>query len=73
MTFTPGEIAWADQPPRICSPQRCPWPDLSWPEAQALRTWFVAHVNVLPSPSPRRRPKTMADDPKVQQLSLLED
>jgi deoxyribodipyrimidine photo-lyase len=69
----PGEIAWADQPPQDLFPPALSLADLSWPEAQALRTWFVAHVNVLPSPSPRRRPKTMADDPKVQQLSLLED
>ncbi|HEY9736076.1 MAG TPA: deoxyribodipyrimidine photo-lyase [Trichocoleus sp.] len=41
-------------------------------EAQALRTWFVAHVNIAPPKVQRRSRKRKAGkvDPNVQQLSL---
>jgi deoxyribodipyrimidine photo-lyase len=68
-----GEVAWASQPTPDLFPQALPLSDLD-PEAnQALRTWFVAHVNILP-PKITRRPKAqkISGDPNMQQLSLLD-
>jgi deoxyribodipyrimidine photo-lyase len=66
-----GEVAWANGPVEALFPAPLALADLDAEQAQALRTWFVAHVNVVP-PKPRRRPPR-AIDPAFHQLSLLGD
>ncbi|MEL7502037.1 MAG: deoxyribodipyrimidine photo-lyase [Cyanobacteria bacterium J06554_6] len=66
-----SEIAWAQTPIAGLFPAALDLADLDLNQAQALRTWFVAHVNVTPPrlrKRPSRRPQTL--DP-VEQLSLL--
>jgi len=68
-----GEVAWAQAPYPALFPPALPLEHLDEAEAQALRTWFVAHINITPpkpSRSSRRRP---APDPNIRQLNLLED
>ncbi|TVP68319.1 MAG: deoxyribodipyrimidine photo-lyase [Leptolyngbya sp. LCM1.Bin17] len=67
-----GEVSWAATPSPALFPPPLPLADLGPAEAKALRTWFVAHVNVLPA-KPRRRSRGKAPDPNVRQLSLLAD
>ncbi len=69
----PGEVAWATAPAETLFPPPLDFDQLSPAAAQTLRTWFVAHVNILPSPSRRRKTKPPAPDPGVRQLSLLSD
>lgn len=51
----PSEISWATLP----QPQLFPLPlnleTLDLEQAKALRTWFVAHVDIAPHKSPRKR------------------
>ncbi|MEO1070238.1 MAG: FAD-binding domain-containing protein, partial [Cyanobacteria bacterium J06638_6] len=68
-----GDVAWAQASTETLFPPPLPLDDLDPAAAQALRTWFVAHVNVLPPKSKRRRPQSPTPDPNVQQLSLLGD
>jgi deoxyribodipyrimidine photo-lyase len=67
-----GDVAWAAAPTATLFPPPLALEALGLEEAQALRTWFVAHVNILPSKG-RRRPKAPATDPNLRQLSLLDD
>ncbi len=67
-----GEVAWAAQPNLDMFPAPLCLTDLDAQASRQLRTWFVAHVNILPSKS-RRRPKAPATAPNIQQLSLLGD
>jgi deoxyribodipyrimidine photo-lyase len=66
-----GEVSWAAQATGELFPSALALGDLDGDQAQALRTWFVAHVN-LPA-RPRRLPRRPTPDPKVRQLSLLGD
>jgi deoxyribodipyrimidine photo-lyase len=68
-----GEMAWATQGDSEMFPPPLPLSQLSVEDSKMLRTWFVAHVNILPA-KPRRRPaKADMPDPNIQQLSLLGD
>lgn len=67
-----GEVTWASGPTETLFPPPLPLANLDPDQAQALRTWFVAHVNVVP-PRPRRQPKKTAPDPNLRQLSLFGD
>ncbi|MBE9135781.1 deoxyribodipyrimidine photo-lyase [Nodosilinea sp. LEGE 07088] len=64
-----GDVAWAQAATEALFPPPLPLHDLDPEAAQALRTWFVAHVNILPPKAKRRRPRS--PDPDMQQLSLL--
>lgn len=68
-----GEVAWAEEAIADLFPAALPLADLDAAQAAALRTWFVAHVNVLPPKSRRRPPKAPVTDPNIRQLSLLGD
>jgi deoxyribodipyrimidine photo-lyase len=68
-----GEVAWAAAPTATLFPPPLPLANLGPEEAQALRTWFVAHVNILPPQPRRRKPKPPMPDPTIRQLSLLGD
>ncbi|MEA5447003.1 FAD-binding domain-containing protein [Leptolyngbya sp. CCNP1308] len=68
-----GEVAWAEGAIADLFPTALPLADLDAAQAAALRTWFVAHVNVLPPKSRRRKPQAPATDPNIRQLSLLGD
>lgn len=65
----PSDIAWVQVPEPALFPAALDLSNLDVDQAQALRTWFVAHVNITP-PKTRRRPRPQGD-PNVQQLSLL--
>ncbi|MGG6237379.1 FAD-binding domain-containing protein [Nodosilinea sp. AN01ver1] len=67
-----GEVAWAAAPIDELFPAALPLVELSPEQATALRTWFVAHVAIQPPRSRRRKPKAVAADPTVRQLSLLD-
>ncbi|MBD1917006.1 MULTISPECIES: FAD-binding domain-containing protein [Cyanophyceae] len=68
-----GEVAWAESAIADLFPTALPLADLDVAQTATLRTWFVAHVNVLPPKSRRRKPQTPATDPNVRQLMLLGD
>ncbi|WP_017298504.1 FAD-binding domain-containing protein [Nodosilinea nodulosa] len=68
-----GEVAWAGAAIAELFPAGLPLTDLDPEAAAVLRTWFVAHVNVLPPRARRRKPKAADPDPAFQQLSLLGD
>ncbi|NJL48695.1 MAG: deoxyribodipyrimidine photo-lyase, partial [Leptolyngbyaceae cyanobacterium SM2_5_2] len=68
-----GEVAWANQLQTEMFPPPLALEQLGTQEAKLLRTWFVAHVNILPARSRRRQAKTATIDPNIQQLSLLGD
>lgn len=54
----PSEVRWAEQPADLFPPP-LPLEDLDLRQAQALRTWFVAHVNIKPrTVAPRRTSKS---------------
>ncbi|MGF1567189.1 MAG: FAD-binding domain-containing protein [Nodosilinea sp.] len=66
-----GDATWATPPGQALFPPSLALTDLSPGEAEALRTWFVAHVNILP-PRPRRSSApASANSVHGQQLSLL--
>ncbi|MFH7245389.1 MAG: FAD-binding domain-containing protein [Spirulina sp.] len=67
----PNDVTWAASSATALFPPPLPLENLNPLEAQALRTWFVAHVNILP-PKPKRSSRRQATDPNIQQLSLLE-
>ncbi|WP_204139356.1 deoxyribodipyrimidine photo-lyase [Halomicronema sp. CCY15110] len=60
-----GAIEWAQSPPDSLFPQALDLTALDDPQAIALRTWFVAHVNITP-PKSRKRPSPSP----VHQLAL---
>jgi deoxyribodipyrimidine photo-lyase len=65
-----SEIAWAEPADRDLFPPPLDLDQLTLPQAQALRTWFVAHVNIKPhKSSTRRSPKTA--EPGIQ-LNLFD-
>jgi deoxyribodipyrimidine photo-lyase len=68
-----GEVAWAEDAIADLFPTALPLADLDTAQAAALRTWFVAHVNVVPPKARRRPPKPQTFDPNIRQLSLLGD
>ncbi|MBD2107311.1 deoxyribodipyrimidine photo-lyase [Nodosilinea sp. FACHB-13] len=68
-----GEVAWAEDAIADLFPAALPLADLDVAQAAALRTWFVARVNVLPPKSRRRKPQAPATDPNIRQLTLLGD
>ena len=68
-----GEIAWATAPPAALFPAALPLDGLDETQAKALRTWFVAHVNIVPARPQRRKARKQSGDPNIQQLSLLEE
>lgn len=70
----PCDIAWATSPDLDLFPAALDLRTLDLAQAQALRTWFVAHVNIPPrKPSGKRRsPKTKPEDSPFIQLSLLD-
>lgn len=63
----PSEVTWAAHSDLTLFPAPLDLTALDTRQAQALRTWFVAHVNIPPAKN-RRRPRP---DPVGQQLSLL--
>lgn len=68
-----GEVAWAAAAVGELFPAGLALADLDPEAAAALRTWFVAHVNILPPKARQRRPKPPKTDPNLRQLSLLGD
>ncbi|HIK45582.1 MAG TPA: deoxyribodipyrimidine photo-lyase [Leptolyngbyaceae cyanobacterium M65_K2018_010] len=68
-----GEVSWAAAPLPQLFPPPLPLAELNASEAKALRTWFVAHVNILPAKPRRSKAKAPNVDPPLQQLSLLTD
>jgi deoxyribodipyrimidine photo-lyase len=62
-----SEIGWANLPDQALFPTALDLDNLSLEEAKALRTWFVAHVEIPPHPTTRRQPKRVKDG---MQLSL---
>ncbi|MBD1873235.1 deoxyribodipyrimidine photo-lyase [Nodosilinea sp. FACHB-131] len=68
-----GEVAWAKDAIAHLFPAALPLADLDAAQAAALRTWFVAHVSVLPPQSRRRKPQALATDSNIRQLTLLGD
>ncbi|PZV05869.1 MAG: deoxyribodipyrimidine photolyase [Leptolyngbya sp.] len=67
-----GEVTWTEGAADLF-PAALPLADLDAAQAAALRTWFVAHVNVLPPKARRRKPPALVPDPNILQLSLLGD
>ncbi|MBD0334392.1 MAG: deoxyribodipyrimidine photo-lyase [Cyanobacteria bacterium Co-bin13] len=65
----PSQIAWTQTPNADLFPAALDLDALDEKQAQALRTWFVAHVNIAP-PKIQRRSRKRKFDPNVQQLSL---
>ncbi len=66
-----GEIAWACEPLPELFPQGLDLDALDPIQAQALRTWFIAHVDIVPAKTRRRPSRAAPVDPNIQQLSLL--
>ncbi|MEM8804771.1 MAG: FAD-binding domain-containing protein [Cyanobacteria bacterium P01_G01_bin.38] len=64
----PSEIAWVQPPIERLFPAALALDRLDLAQAKALRTWFVAHVNVIP---PKRRKRKQKPPSEVDQLSLL--
>lgn len=65
----PSVVTWAQGPDLDLFPAPLDLAGLDNAQAQALRTWFVAHVTMPPTRQRRRRRPD--PDPSVQQLSLL--
>jgi deoxyribodipyrimidine photo-lyase len=63
-----SEVTWAQLPDPALFPAAIDLETLDLPQAQALRTWFVAHVDIKPHRTTRRKPKP---EPKQIQLTLL--
>jgi deoxyribodipyrimidine photo-lyase len=67
-----SEIGWASAPDLELFPPPLDLEHLDLEQAKALRTWFVAHVDIKPRKIPKRKPsrQTKPDDGVIQ-LSLL--
>jgi deoxyribodipyrimidine photo-lyase len=65
----PSDVAWASHSNLTLFPAPLDLTGLDSSQAQALRTWFVAHVNIPPARGRRR--SEPAPDAYGQQLSLL--
>jgi deoxyribodipyrimidine photo-lyase len=71
----PSEISWALSPELDLFPSPLDLETLDFEQAKALRTWFVAHVDIQPrkgTPRQRKSAKYNVDDTFVQ-LSLLNE
>lgn len=68
-----GETAWANQRLPDLFPAPLALDNLDAAQARSLRTWFVAHVNVVPPKTRKRSIQRTNSDPNVQQLNLLEE
>jgi len=64
----PSEVSWAKRPEPDLFPSAIELDSLDLEQAKALRTWFVAHVDITPRKTSRRKPKFASED---IQLSLL--
>ena len=60
-----SEISWAQAPVESLFPPPLDLSSLNAAQAQAIRTWFVAHVNITPPKIRKRKPRSPVD-----QLSL---
>jgi len=67
-----SEVAWAEEMNPPLFPPPLDLDNLGLEEAIALRTWFVAHVDIKPHRPKRRRKQKVVDD-RYQQLSLFSD
>ncbi|UBF24149.1 DNA photolyase family protein [Kovacikia minuta CCNUW1] len=63
-----SEVGWAQTPDLSLFPSPLDLDSLDLEQAKALRTWFVAHVDIPPRKTSRRKPKSVSED---IQLSLL--
>jgi deoxyribodipyrimidine photo-lyase len=61
----PSDITWVQPPITTLFPPPLDLNSLDTSQAQALRTWFVAHVNITPARSRKRKPSS-----PVEQLAL---
>lgn len=70
----PSDIAWAQAPDLELFPPPMNLESLDAEQAKALRTWFVAHVEIKPPRLQRRSPRSRSAKPDdgTTQLSLLE-
>jgi deoxyribodipyrimidine photo-lyase len=66
----PSEIGWAQAPDLALFPTAIDLDNLDLEQAKALRTWFVAHVEIPAHKTTRRKPKAKPE-PKDIQLNLL--
>ena len=67
-----SEVAWATPAQAPLFPIGLDLAELDQSQAKALRTWFVAHVDIPPPKlSKRRKQAKPPEDSTVQQLSLL--
>lgn len=57
----PSDVAWAQLPTDALFPAALDLTQLDPTQAQALRTWFVAHVNIVPRKVPRRKQRSPVD------------
>ncbi len=64
----PSETTWATTPNLDLFPPPLDLEALDLEQSKALRTWFVAHVEIPPPKVPKRKPKPAPDN---GQLSLL--
>lgn len=63
-----SEVRWASELQPDLFPDPLSLDTLDLQQAQALRTWFVAHLDIKPRPASRRQPRRNSGD---IQLSLL--
>ncbi|MCU0570532.1 MAG: DNA photolyase family protein [Oculatellaceae cyanobacterium Prado106] len=71
----PSETTWAQSLPDTLFPPPLDLDALDLEQAQALRTWFVAHVNIKPTKPRRKTPskrRVREDSGEYQQLNLLD-
>lgn len=62
----PSEVAWASLPDQGLFPAPLALDHLSPEEASALRTWFVAHVEIQPHALKRRQPKRVQESVQLR-------
>ncbi|NEQ33217.1 MAG: deoxyribodipyrimidine photo-lyase [Leptolyngbya sp. SIO4C5] len=65
-----ADLTWLQPPVAALFPAALDLERLSPAQAQMLRTWFVAHVNIKPF-KPRRRSQPKRDDGQLSLLSML--
>ncbi len=64
----PSEVSWANLSEPDLFPSAIDLNSLDLEQAKTLRTWFVAHVDITPRKTSRRKPKSVSED---IQLSFL--